>query len=65
MNEGLLEGVKVVDLSTVLAGPFAASILAEMGADVIKVEPQGGDVARVIGRPTRRTGAPRPITGYG
>jgi len=46
---GLLDGVKVVDLSRVLAGPFAAQILGEMGADVIKVEPPEGDSARGIG----------------
>ena len=46
---GLLDGVRVVDLSRVLAGPFAAQILGEMGADVIKVEPPGGDPSRGIG----------------
>ncbi len=46
---GLLDGVRVIDLSRVLAGPFAAQILAEMGADVIKVEPPEGDSARGIG----------------
>ena len=45
----LLDGVRVVDLSRVLAGPFAGQVLAEMGADVIKVEPPEGDVARGIG----------------
>lgn len=49
VSGGLLEGVRVVDLSGVLAGPYAASVLAEMGADVIKVEPPAGDVARAIG----------------
>lgn len=46
---GLLDGVRVVDLSRVLAGPFTGQILAEMGADVIKVEPPEGDMARGIG----------------
>jgi crotonobetainyl-CoA:carnitine CoA-transferase CaiB-like acyl-CoA transferase len=45
----LLDGVRVIDLSRVLAGPFAGQILAEMGADVIKVEPPEGDMARGIG----------------
>ncbi|MBW3664224.1 MAG: CoA transferase [Actinobacteria bacterium] len=46
---GLLEGVRVVDLSRVLAGPFAAHVLAEMGATVTKVEAPEGDPAREIG----------------
>ncbi len=46
---GLLAGVRVVDLSRVLAGPFTGQILAEMDADVIKVEPPEGDMARGIG----------------
>lgn len=46
---GLLDGVRVVDLSRVLAGPFAAQMLGEMGADVVKVEPPAGDPARGIG----------------
>jgi crotonobetainyl-CoA:carnitine CoA-transferase CaiB-like acyl-CoA transferase len=44
-----LEGVRVVELATVLAAPGAARYLADFGADVIKVEPPGGD-------PTRRMG---------
>ncbi|MDQ3972737.1 MAG: CoA transferase, partial [Actinomycetota bacterium] len=48
-SQGLLSGVRVVDLSRVLAGPFAAQVLAEMGADVIKVEQPTGDPARGIG----------------
>jgi crotonobetainyl-CoA:carnitine CoA-transferase CaiB-like acyl-CoA transferase len=46
---GLLDGVRVLDLSRVLAGPFTAQVMAEMGADVIKVEFPGGDPARAIG----------------
>ena len=38
--------MRIVDLSQGLAGPFAAQLLAELGADVIKVEPPGGDLQR-------------------
>lgn len=41
-----LEGVRVVDFCSNLAGPFGAMILAQLGADVVKVEPPGGDDAR-------------------
>lgn len=45
-----LHGIRVVDFSRLFAGPFAAELLAEMGADVIKVEhPKYGDVARAYG----------------
>ncbi len=46
---GLLDGVRVIDLSRVLAAPYAGQVMAEMGADVIKVEGPGGDPARAIG----------------
>ena len=45
-----LEGLKVLDLSRVLAGPFAGRMLADLGADVVKVEPPDGDVTRLWGR---------------
>jgi formyl-CoA transferase/CoA:oxalate CoA-transferase len=47
-----LEGVKILDLSHALAGPFCSTMLADYGAQVIKIEPPGlGDIARAWGSP--------------
>ena len=49
-NEGLLHGLKMLDLTEHMAGPFCTMILADMGAEVIKVETQGvGDPLRAQG----------------
>ena len=45
-----LEGLKVLDMSRVLAGPFAGRMLCDLGADVVKVEPPEGDSTRLWGR---------------
>jgi formyl-CoA transferase len=50
---GALAGLKVVDLTRVLSGPFATQILADHGADVIKLEPPAGDEVRDWGPPFR------------
>ena len=53
-----LSGVRVIDVGNFLAGPYAAAVMGEFGADVIKVEhPDGGDPMRRFGTPTERPDA--------
>src|SRR5213592_4296147 len=50
---GPLDGLLVADFSRVLAGPYASMLLADMGADVVKVESPGGDDTRTWVPPVR------------
>lgn len=56
-NLSALNGIKVLDLSRVLGGPFAGQVLADHGAEVIKIEPPMGDETRMWGPPFKEGSA--------
>lgn len=52
----LLSGLKVADMTSVLFGPYCTQTFADMGADVVKIEPKHGDVFRYAGKPAHTRG---------
>lgn len=60
---GPLAGIKVLDLTAMMAGPYATMLLVDLGADVVKVEPPGGDNTRAVG-PFRENDTEEGLAGY-
>jgi crotonobetainyl-CoA:carnitine CoA-transferase CaiB-like acyl-CoA transferase len=55
-NDSMLKGIRITDMTSVIFGPYCTHLLADMGADVIKVEPPAGENGRTIGKPAKTPG---------
>ena len=62
-RDGPLAGLKVIDCATVFAGPLTAMVLADFGADVVKIEHPDGDALRKMGQAKDRHGLWFKVTG--